>query len=80
MYKILFDNGQCLDLGDGKMEGPITARRQYQLHSIMKYYKDDLDWDYEAGKCFCGIIVGAGTAELTAGIGETLLYKPAVLD
>ena len=46
LYKVLFDNGQCLDLGDGKMEGPVTAR----LHSIMEYYKDDLDWDYEAKK------------------------------
>ena len=55
------------------MEGPITARRQHQLHSIMEYYKDDLNWEYEAGKCFCGIIFGAGTAELTAGIGETLM-------
>lgn len=40
----------------------------------------DLNWDYEARKYLCGIIVEAGTACLTAGIGETYLYKPAFFD
>ena len=45
------------------------------VYAIMEHFKDDLQWDFKAHKSFRVIIVGAGIAGLTAGIGRHVHFS-----